>query len=81
MALPDDVKPVAPLAVTLSGSVYETGGRAVTRLLKRTYWPADALVGVRPLFDPKQGAESESTGRLRDRARRTPTASASPAAT
>ncbi|MEO6925280.1 MAG: MG2 domain-containing protein, partial [Rhodanobacter sp.] len=58
--LPDDVKPTAPLAVTLSGSVYESGGRAVTRLLKRTYWPADALVGVRPLFDPKQGAESES---------------------
>ena len=58
--LPDDVKPVAPLAVTVSGSVYESGGRAVTRLLKRTYWPADALVGVRPLFDPKQGAESES---------------------
>ena len=69
VALPDDVKPVAPLAVTLSGSVYESGGRAVTRLLKRTYWPADALVGVRPLFDPKQGAESESAGRLRDRAR------------
>ena len=60
VALPDDVKPVAPLAVTLSGSVYESGGRAVTRLLKRTYWPADVLVGVRPLFDPKQGAESES---------------------
>ena len=58
--LPDDVKPVAPLAVTLSGSVYESGGRAVTRLLKRTYWPADSLVGVRPEFDPKQGAESES---------------------
>ncbi|MBU6247335.1 MAG: alpha-2-macroglobulin family protein [Xanthomonadaceae bacterium] len=58
--LPDDVKPVAPLAVTLSGSVYETGGRAVTRLLKRTYWPADRLVGVRPEFDPKQGAESEA---------------------
>jgi uncharacterized protein YfaS (alpha-2-macroglobulin family) len=60
ISLPDDVKPVAPLAVTVSGSVYETGGRAVTRLLKRTYWPADALVGVRPLFDPKQGAESEA---------------------
>lgn len=45
--------------MTLSGSVYESGGRAVTRLLKRTYWPADALVGVRPLFDPKQGAASQ----------------------
>ena len=57
--LPDDVKPIAPLAVTVSGSVYETGGRAVTRTLKRVYWPAPQLVGVRPLFDPKQGAESE----------------------
>jgi alpha-2-macroglobulin len=61
VALPDDVKPVAPLAVMLSGSVYETGGRAVTRMLKRVYWPAPQLVGVRPLFDPKQGAESEGT--------------------
>src|SRR5581483_4467521 len=33
--------------------------RAVTRTLKRVYWPASQLVGVRPLFDPKQGAESE----------------------
>lgn len=59
IALPDDVKPVAPLTVTVSGSVFETGGRAVTRLLNRVYWPAPELVGVRPLFDPKQGAESE----------------------
>ena len=64
VALPDDVKPVAPLAVTLSGSVYESGGRAVTRLLKRVYWPAPQLVGVRPLFDPEQGAESEGTARF-----------------
>jgi uncharacterized protein YfaS (alpha-2-macroglobulin family) len=59
VSLPDDVKPVAPLAVNLSGSVYETGGRAVTRVMKKVYWPAAELVGVRPLFDPKQGAESE----------------------
>ncbi|MEO8011199.1 MAG: MG2 domain-containing protein, partial [Dokdonella sp.] len=48
--------PKAPIAATLSGSVYETGGRTVTRTLKRTVWPADALVGVRPLFDPNDGA-------------------------
>ncbi len=59
IALPGDVKPVAPLTVTLSGSVYESGGRAVTRLLNKVYWPAEALVGVRPLFEPKQGAPSE----------------------
>ena len=40
----------------LSGSVYETGGRTVTRTLKRTLWPADALVAVHPLFDPTDGA-------------------------
>lgn len=61
VSLPDDVKPVAPFAVNLSGSVYESGGRAVTRVLKRVYWPAPELVGVRPLFDPKQGSESEGT--------------------
>ena len=61
ISLPDDVKPLAPLAVTVSASVYESGGRAVTRQLKRTYWPASELVGVRPLFDSEQGAQSESS--------------------
>lgn len=42
-----------PVKVTVIGSVYETGGRPVTRLLERTLWPAEALVGIRPLFDPK----------------------------
>ena len=46
----------APVALVISGSVYETGGRTVTRTLKRTLWPADKLVGVRPLFDDKDGA-------------------------
>lgn len=48
----------APLAALISGSVFESGGRSVTRTLKRTVWPADALVGVRPLFDPKDGANA-----------------------
>lgn len=60
IALPTEAKPVAPLAALVSGSVYESGGRAVTRTLKRVLWPADVLVGVRPLFDPKDGADSES---------------------
>ena len=51
-----DIKAQAPVAAVVSGSVYESGGRSVTRTLKRTVWPADALVGVRPLFDPKDGA-------------------------
>ncbi len=47
--------PKAPFEVILSGSVFESGGRAVRRSLARTVWPADALVGVRPLFDPEEG--------------------------
>jgi len=59
IAIPDDVKPVSPMSFVVSGSVYESGGRAVTRVMNKVYWPAKALVGVRPLFDPKQGAQSE----------------------
>lgn len=62
--LPAEVKPTAPIAVVLSGSVYETGGRTVTRTLKRVMWPATALVGVRPLFDPKDGADANSNARF-----------------
>ncbi|MFY2765100.1 alpha-2-macroglobulin family protein [Arenimonas sp. MALMAid1274] len=55
--LPEEAaKPAAPVAVVLSGSVYESGGRPVSRSLKRTLWPAPALVGVRPLFDIKESA-------------------------
>jgi uncharacterized protein YfaS (alpha-2-macroglobulin family) len=53
-----DAKPTAPVAAMLAGSVYESGGRTVTRTLKRTLWPADELVGVRPLFDVKDGANA-----------------------
>ena len=60
LAMPDDLPPTTPYAMVVSGSVYESGGRAVTRVLNRTFWPAPELVGVRPLFDPKQGAESEA---------------------
>ncbi|MDE2256236.1 MAG: alpha-2-macroglobulin family protein, partial [Xanthomonadaceae bacterium] len=60
IAILDDKKPAAPVAAIVSGSVYETGGRTVTRTLKRTVWPAEALVGVRPLFDPKDGANANA---------------------
>lgn len=45
-----------PVKVVVQGSVYETGGRAVSRNLERTIWPAAELVGVRPLFDLAEGA-------------------------
>lgn len=57
LALPEEVaKAATPVAVVVTGSLYESGGRPVVRSLKRTVWPAQALVGVRPLFDAKEGA-------------------------
>lgn len=56
--LPEEVKATAPVSVIVTGSVYESGGRPVSRVLKRTVWPAQVLVGVRPLFDPTDGASS-----------------------
>lgn len=60
IALPAEAKPRSPIAAIVSGSVYETGGRTVNRTLKRVLWPADALVGIRPLFDDKDGADSNA---------------------
>ena len=59
--VPIEGKRSAPIAATLSGSLYETGGRTVTRTLKRTIWPADVLVGVRPLFDLDDGASANGS--------------------
>lgn len=53
--LADAEAPAAPFEVIVSGSVFESGGRAVRRSIVRSVWPADALVGVRPLFDPDDG--------------------------
>ncbi len=55
--LPEEVgKAATPVAAIVTGSLYETGGRPVVRSLERVVWPAQALVGARPLFDPKEGA-------------------------
>ncbi|HEY0332356.1 MAG TPA: alpha-2-macroglobulin [Stenotrophomonas sp.] len=64
IALPDEAKPVTPIAAVVSGSVYETGGRTVSRTLKRVLWPAPALVAVRPLFDDKDGADANASARF-----------------
>ena len=58
--LGDAAKPSAPIAAIVSGSVYESGGRTVTRTLKRTLWPADVLVGIRPLFDLAEGSDARA---------------------
>lgn len=62
--LDDAAKAGAPVAAFVTGSVYETGGRAVTRTLKRTIWPAKVLIGIRPLFDPADGADAHADARF-----------------
>ncbi|RZA19796.1 MAG: alpha-2-macroglobulin family protein [Lysobacteraceae bacterium] len=62
--LPQEVKGNTPVKVMVSGSVFESGGRSVNRSVERVLWPADALVGVRPLFDDKDGAESNANARF-----------------
>lgn len=64
IALPAEARPVTPISAIVSGSVYETGGRTVNRTLKKVMWPAAALVGVRPLFDDKDGADANSNARF-----------------
>lgn len=53
---PAEVKGDTPVAAMIAASVYESGGRTVNRVLKRVLWPAPALVGVRPLFEDKDGS-------------------------
>lgn len=48
--------PKAPVQVSVVGAVYESGGRAVRRILHRVLWPAPALVGIRPRFEISEGA-------------------------
>jgi len=60
LEVPPGVDTKAPIEVRVAASLFESGGRAIRRSLTRTVWPADALVGVKPLFDPKEGASSNS---------------------
>ena len=61
IALPGEVKNDTPVQAIVAGSLYETGGRTVNRNVVRTLWPADALVGVRPMFDDADGADANSS--------------------
>jgi alpha-2-macroglobulin len=47
-----------PLQLLYTASVFESGGRPVTRSISRQVWPADALVGVRPLTGGKRYFEN-----------------------
>ena len=60
IALPGEVKSDTPVKAIVAGSLYESGGRTINRSLVRTLWPADVLVGVRPLFDDGDGANANA---------------------
>lgn len=55
-------KPSSPLTVGVVGSLHETGGRSVTRKLEVPFWPAPALVGIRPLFSKHRTAANAEAG-------------------
>lgn len=52
----------SPLELVLEASVQESGGRPVTRRLAVPVWPAERLVGIRPLF---QGERTDSNADAR----------------
>ncbi len=48
-----------PLTARIRTQLFEAGGRPVARSLEWSIWPADTLVGIRPLFD-KDESDSET---------------------
>jgi hypothetical protein len=60
LTLPEDLPATTPVAVFVRGSLFESGGRAVSRTIKRVIWPASQLVGVRPLFELTDGASANA---------------------
>ncbi|BCG63706.1 MAG: hypothetical protein methR_P1434 [Methyloprofundus sp.] len=40
-----------PVNIALTASLYETGGRAINRFIHYTYWPQEALLGLRSVTD------------------------------
>ncbi|WP_434524262.1 alpha-2-macroglobulin family protein [Photorhabdus asymbiotica] len=44
----------SPVKVIVQASLLESGGRPVTRRVDQAVWPAEKLVGIRPLFGQKQ---------------------------
>lgn len=50
----------SPLALRVTASVYENGGRAVTRSHKWLLWPAEALPAIRPGFAKDTNPQANS---------------------
>lgn len=44
----------SPIKVIAQVSLLEAGGRPVTRRAEHAVWPADSMVGIRPLFNKKE---------------------------
>ena len=52
----------SPMKVRAVFSLLESGGRPVVRSVERSWWPADTLVGVRPLFERDVAQEGNLAG-------------------
>ena len=52
----------SPMRVRGAFSLLESGGRPVVRSIERTWWPAPALVAIRPLFDRNVAPEGGLAG-------------------
>ncbi len=47
----------SPLSAYVIASLYESGGRPVTRNIRREIWPGKEIIGIRPLFDDDNADE------------------------
>lgn len=56
--LPKDLQ-FSPVSVYVLANLHEPSGRTVTRSISQAVWPADALVGVKPLFDEHIAEENK----------------------
>jgi hypothetical protein len=54
----------SPLALTATASLYESGGRPVTRSFSATYIKQDKLVGIEPQFDERPDNNSRAAFKL-----------------
>jgi alpha-2-macroglobulin len=55
--VPFSITATSPMRVRASLSLLESGGRPVVRSLERIWWPAPALIAVRPAFDSNVARE------------------------
>ncbi len=53
-------KAQSPLRVQVIASLYESGGRPVTRAHSHLVWPGDSLMGIRPEFKDDEFAKANS---------------------